>query len=311
MDTRKFVENIKKENSQNIKWITFGILSIVTSFYSATEFDYLFLAEPIALIVFASVSYYEKYLYLSEFGRTSGKPDTANLLSLTVLTKYHAFDVKQYFKILRRRFYVFQGIGVLCQMIWILLDGAVAASLIMAAAYVVVPMVVGMIIVYSEEDKQKTYQDTGAIVIVGFFKVIVEIFEVVLAAVSSILFLLLIVGVCGNGRIINALPKEQVVRIEDGGDVMMFAAIILMVLFLGTCLFTRLPVFLSKRNIKRIRIILGCLVVAVMTVYLLYSGCHYIRMEDGKFTIVSWGSRSEYTYDEISSLRLYNADDSL
>ena len=34
-------------------------------------------------------------------------------------------------------------------------------------------------------------------------------------------------------------------------------------------------------------------------------------MEDGKFTIVSWGSRSEYTYDEINSLRLYNGDEAL
>lgn len=245
MDTRKFVDHIKKENSLDIKWITFGILSIVTSFYSATEFDYLFLAEPILLIVFASVSYYEKYLYLSGLGRTSGKPDTANLLSLTVLTKYHAFDVKQYFKILRRRFYVFQGIGVLCQLIWILLDGAAAASLIMAAAYVVVPVV------------------------------------------------------CGNGRIINALPKEQVMRIEDGGDVMMFAAIILMVLFLGTCLFTRLPVFLSKRNIKRIRIILGCLVVAVMTVYLLYSGGTKVTLFHGSTSYTEgWTEKyySDYNY---------------
>jgi len=302
---KDFFLEIKKQNKVRNGWIVLWIVGALSLFLEGKN-----MLCGMVLILAAAADYLDKYTTIYRYEKKGFFNEEFGSASLKNIMNTQSFDVKEYFKILSRRFLPLQIISA-----FIVIGTAffkirsVSTSLLAAGIVLLVPSVLFLaeaaLFKYSLTHDSKKHLILDSVVKSGF-----NIVKMVICASMTMMIILLALSIISSNLVMKGVSDSSIVRVAYNGDIYAGMSVIASVVLVFSLLDGRFHVLKSgKRHI--FSVLAAVIMIAGVILYSFAAKEHNVMISEDKIIVRERSEERSYGLEDVESFRVYSDDDAL
>lgn len=326
---KELYKKIRYINRYKIRWILLWVLLISDCFAIATtpeteSYVTAFIVMGFLLCILFPLEYYQKYNNIIADRYYKDSDITGSLfekIKLTDILKCHSFSPKRYVKAMALRLLPFQIIAVMLVVFidvflgaakWVdMSDSKKFIELLIAAAVLVIPMVIGYIYShYMERELTAESAGTGRKLLNMAVSIIVMIVEYAGYILCTLWFCLLVVFGLLDDHVIWGTVKDRSVKYITYNESIDFLVIFVLFMIFLYLMWDQGSSFASMRLVGKLRIIVEIILAAVLIYHPIHAARNHVELGENEISRVSSGKIETYAIDDITDYRIYSDDGS-
>lgn len=307
MKIKEFAHKLKQKNiNQKKRFIlSFAVLIIILFIEDSSDYtndmdiNFFNIIDVFRLIMIAATSfnYYDIFLKLPY--SNSG---IASIISYNLedFVSYNSFDLKEYFNMLIKKSFIWQGFVLV---IIIIKSASLYKMLIFSAAIIILPLLVGSFkrtVLYENEHKKHGKVCDS---IQYFLNTIIITADILICIISLWLTLVLLQAVFES--MVFSINEDEIVYISSG--LSMIKGALFLIYFLLVLFFVLFD--MKYKHSAKIFIAAAAVYIISSVTDIVLTANNYVMITDNKIIVKSFDDAKEYAYDDVKDYKLQSDSD--